>query len=70
MSNEKIHGMLEKMLGKKVHFNASGSSDPDAAWLQYCKKHQNAEKVELILWNHFKELLMYKSLFMLAVIVF
>jgi hypothetical protein len=47
MSNEKIRGVLEKVLGKKVHFNASGSGDPDAAWLQYCKKNQNAEKVEL-----------------------
>jgi hypothetical protein len=31
LSNEKIRGVVEKILGKKVHFNASGSGDPEAA---------------------------------------
>jgi hypothetical protein len=47
MLNEKICSVLEKVLGKKMHFNASGNGNPDAIWLQYCKKNQNAKKVEL-----------------------
>jgi hypothetical protein len=38
MSNEKIGGVVKKIFGKKVHFNASGSGDPEAAWSQYIKK--------------------------------
>jgi hypothetical protein len=47
LSNEKIRGVVEKILGKKVHLNASGTGDTDAAWLQYAKKNQAAEIVDL-----------------------
>jgi hypothetical protein len=47
LSNEKIRGVVEKVLGKKVHFNASGSGNPEAAWQQYIKKQQAAKEVKL-----------------------
>jgi hypothetical protein len=47
LSNEKIRGVVEKILGKKVHFNATGSADVERVWLAYYKKNQEAEKVEL-----------------------
>jgi hypothetical protein len=47
LSNEKIRGVVEKILGKKVHLNATGTGDADAAWHQYITKQQGAEEVEL-----------------------
>jgi hypothetical protein len=38
LSNEKIRGVVEKVLGKKVHFNAAGSGDPEAAWMPVYKE--------------------------------
>lgn len=45
--NEKIRGVIEKILGYKVHFNATGSGDAEAYWRQYITKKQNATEVEL-----------------------
>jgi hypothetical protein len=47
LSNEKIRGVTEKILGKKVHFNATGSADVEQVWLQYMQKQQAAEEVKL-----------------------
>jgi hypothetical protein len=47
LSNEKIRGVVEKILGKKVHFNATGSADVERVWAQYMQKQQTAEKVNL-----------------------
>jgi hypothetical protein len=47
LSNEKIRGVVEKILGKKVHFNATGSADVERVWAQYMQKQQAAEKVNL-----------------------
>jgi hypothetical protein len=47
MFNEKIRGVVEKILSKKVHFNATGSSDAEAAWRQELTKQQAAEEVKL-----------------------
>jgi hypothetical protein len=47
LSNEKIRGVVEKILGKKVHFNTTGSADVERVWAQYMQKHQNTEKVNL-----------------------
>jgi hypothetical protein len=38
---------VEKILGKKVHFNATGSADVERVWAQYMQKQQTAEKVNL-----------------------
>jgi hypothetical protein len=38
LSNKKIRGVVEKILGKKVHFNASGTSNANMAWHQYITK--------------------------------
>jgi hypothetical protein len=32
LSNEKIRGIVEKILDKKVHFNAKGSADVERVW--------------------------------------
>jgi hypothetical protein len=32
LSNEKIRGVVEKILSKKVHFNATGSADVERVW--------------------------------------
>jgi hypothetical protein len=47
LSNEKIRGVVEKILGKKVHFNATSSGDAEAAWRQYITKQQAAKEVNL-----------------------
>jgi hypothetical protein len=46
LSNEKIRGVMEKILSKKVHFNATGSADVERVWAQYMQK-QAAEEVKL-----------------------
>jgi hypothetical protein len=38
---------MEKILGKKVHFNASGSADVERVWAQYMQKQQAADEVKL-----------------------
>jgi hypothetical protein len=42
--NYKKYG--EKILGKKVHFNATGSVNVERVW-QYIQKQQAAEEVKL-----------------------
>jgi hypothetical protein len=32
LSNKKIRGVVENILGKKVHFNAMGSADVERVW--------------------------------------
>jgi hypothetical protein len=45
LSNEKIRGVIEKILGKKVHFNMTGSVDVERVWVQHMQKA--TEKVNL-----------------------
>jgi hypothetical protein len=47
LSNEKIRGVVKKILGKKVHFNTTGSADVERVWAQYMQKQQAAEEVKL-----------------------
>jgi hypothetical protein len=47
LSNEKIRGVIKRILGKKVHFNTTGSTDVQQVWAQNMQKQQTAEKVNL-----------------------
>jgi hypothetical protein len=47
LSNKKIKGIMEKIPGKKVHFNTTGSADTKRVWVQYMQKQQTTEKVNL-----------------------
>lgn len=47
LCNEKIRGVVERVLGKKIHFNATGSSDVERVWAQYIQKQQAAPKVDI-----------------------
>jgi hypothetical protein len=47
LSNKKIRGVIEKILGKIVHFNMLGSVDVERVWVQYMQKQQTTEKVNL-----------------------
>ena len=42
-----VRAVLEKILGGKIHFNAQGSGNAEAAWQQYMTKKQGSNEVEL-----------------------
>eukprot|EP01127_Copromyxa_protea_P018775 TRINITY_DN597_c0_g3_i8.p1 TRINITY_DN597_c0_g3~~TRINITY_DN597_c0_g3_i8.p1 ORF type:complete len:120 (+),score=17.82 TRINITY_DN597_c0_g3_i8:418-777(+) len=47
MNEAAIRQLAEEVLGYKVHFNAKGNSDQDAATQAYIKKQQGDNAVEL-----------------------
>ena len=44
---QKIKGVISKLLGSGIYFNAVGSGDPQKAWADYMSKGNNAKKVTL-----------------------
>ena len=44
---QKIKGVISKLLGSGVYFNAVGSGDPQKAWADYMAKGNNTKKVDI-----------------------